>query len=163
MILMILLVPLLAESGDNWVSGGIGALGTAGPLGWVVWYLLNRTIPGIEAAHKLQQAENRVDLLALAEKERELAKQIVSVFANSQNVTVADNQRAINGLSEAVEATREMAQTILEKMKADTSIADELAASRRRLAEYEAKFGSDLQRYQNSGRRKPSSDTKADE
>jgi hypothetical protein len=139
---------LLADSTGESVISGIGGIGVGSVIGW---YMLTKWSPNIEEKHRLQLAELRADLLALAATERQLAERIVEIFAKSQGVTLADNQRTIVEVKEAVAETNRTAAEILDEMRSDKRLEEELTRSKDQVeALRKGREGSDLRKRNNN-------------
>lgn len=116
----------------------------------ITWYLITKALPKSEEYHEKQLLGQRADLLTLAQKERELAERVIQIFADAQNVTVKDNHEAILDLHTKADELAKAAREVLDQLRGDTTIKEELFRTRQRLAELEAKHGSNW-----AGRKKP--------
>lgn len=145
-----ILTPLLAQSTEDWVRSIVSGLGGSGFGLALAWYFLTKWSPQIEMAHQKQLLEQRNDLLALCQKERELAEKVVKIFADSQAVTVKDNNDSLNHLHDKADLLRQelmqAAREVVEMLRADTTLKDEMALSRKRLDDLEKKYGSKFPR-----------------
>lgn len=85
----VVIAVLLAAEIDHWGPAIFGNIAQGGIAVAFAWYLLVKVGPKNEEAHQKQLLEQRVDLLALVQKERETLERVLSVISDARYATIA--------------------------------------------------------------------------